>query len=121
MVLKGRFHENRYCRKLSFVRSVSRNRRMNSYSNEELVGMMILCRAADCNGYTAWSLYQERYPNRRIPHHKTFAIKDLIVRISVAAGRISDMPGIFENVRNSVQHRCQAYHSTSGRNFEHLL
>ncbi|GFS83221.1 hypothetical protein TNCV_599841 [Trichonephila clavipes] len=30
--------------------------------------------------------------------------EDLIARISVAAGRIRDMPGIFRNVRNSMQH-----------------
>ncbi|GFV09301.1 hypothetical protein TNCV_4131161 [Trichonephila clavipes] len=29
--------------------------------------------------------------------------------------------GIFQNIMNSMQHRCQTHQATSGRNFEHLL
>ncbi|GFU88793.1 hypothetical protein TNCV_4444701 [Trichonephila clavipes] len=36
------------------------------------------------------------------------SVDGLIARISVTARRIRDMQGIFQNVRNSVQHRCQA-------------
>ncbi|GFV44350.1 hypothetical protein TNCV_998741 [Trichonephila clavipes] len=36
---------------------------------------------------------------------KTFpSVEDFIARISVAAGRLRDMPGIFQNIRNSMQH-----------------
>ncbi|GFU16021.1 hypothetical protein TNCV_1299861 [Trichonephila clavipes] len=77
------------------LRYVSRVSRMNSYSNEELVDMLIMYGDADFEG--------------------------LIARISVAAGRIVDMPGIFQNVRNSLQRRCQTCKTTCGRNFEHLL
>ncbi|GFU46891.1 hypothetical protein TNCV_640421 [Trichonephila clavipes] len=33
--------------------------------------------------------------------------EDLITRISVFAGRISNLPQIFQNVKNFVRHRCQ--------------
>ena len=46
---------------------------MNAYSNDELVDMLLVYGAADCNGHAAWRLYQERYPNRRFPYHATFA------------------------------------------------
>ncbi|GFW34459.1 hypothetical protein TNCV_500771 [Trichonephila clavipes] len=46
------------------------------------------------------------------------SVKDLIARKSV---RIRDMPGFFQNVRNSMQPCCQAGQTTSGRNLEHLL
>ncbi|GFW15145.1 hypothetical protein TNCV_172921 [Trichonephila clavipes] len=49
------------------------------------------------------------------------SVEDLLAPISVAAERIRDMPGIFDNIRNSLQRRCQANHTTSDRNFEHLL
>ncbi|GFW99524.1 hypothetical protein TNCV_3417571 [Trichonephila clavipes] len=45
-------------------------------------------------------------------------LKTLSPRISVAAGRIRDMPGIIQNVKNSMQRCCQM---TPGRNLEHLL
>ncbi|GFV47291.1 hypothetical protein TNCV_4829471 [Trichonephila clavipes] len=97
---------------------------MSSYSNEELVDMLIVYRAADWNGHANRWLYQERSRNRRVPHHMTFAsvnrrllesgsnhkkslvckapvplVENLIAEISVAAFRIRDMPGIFENIR----------------------
>ncbi|GFV18003.1 hypothetical protein TNCV_168081 [Trichonephila clavipes] len=45
------------------------------------------------------------------------SVEDLIARITVSDGKIRDMQGIFEKVRNSMKCRCQA---TSGHNFEHL-
>ncbi|GFW28202.1 hypothetical protein TNCV_4499321 [Trichonephila clavipes] len=49
------------------------------------------------------------------------SVEDLIARLYVAAERICDMPGIFQNVWNSMQHRCQACQTTSDRNLEHFL
>ncbi|GFV91820.1 hypothetical protein TNCV_2974921 [Trichonephila clavipes] len=46
------------------------------------------------------------------------SVEDLIARISIAVERIRDMPGIFQDVRNSLHHPCQA---TYGHNFKHLL
>ncbi|GFS84936.1 uncharacterized protein TNCV_1305501 [Trichonephila clavipes] len=60
--------------------------------------------------------------------HKEFVVRDavpsvkyLIARISVATERISDIAGIFQNIRNSMQRHCQIFQTTSGRNIEHLL
>ncbi|GFV30318.1 hypothetical protein TNCV_97931 [Trichonephila clavipes] len=117
---------------------------MNSYSNEELVDVLIEYGAAVCNGHVTRLLYQRRYSNRRVPHHTTFAnvngrgresghmmillnvtsvpsVENLVPRISVTVGRISDMLGIFLNVTSSRQRLCQACLTTSGCNFEHLL
>ncbi|GFT40638.1 hypothetical protein TNCV_3008111 [Trichonephila clavipes] len=55
------------------LRSVSGGRRMNSYSNEEMVDVLNVCGAEDCNGNAAKLLYHGRYSNRRVPHHTTFA------------------------------------------------
>ncbi|GFV76396.1 hypothetical protein TNCV_4546201 [Trichonephila clavipes] len=41
------------------LRSVSRDIRMKSYSNEELVYMLIVNKDVDFNGHTARWLYQE--------------------------------------------------------------
>ncbi|GFV96355.1 hypothetical protein TNCV_2869331 [Trichonephila clavipes] len=90
--------------------------------------------------------FVERYPNGRFPHPTIFAsgnrkrrdsgsghikslvyvepvpsVENLIARISVGAGRLSDMPGIVENVRSSMQSHCQTCQVTSDCNFEHLL
>ena len=46
---------------------------MNAHSNDELVDMLLAYVAADSNGHAARRLYQERYSNRRIPYHATFA------------------------------------------------
>ena len=46
---------------------------------------------------------------------------DLGASIAAAAGTVRDMPSVFENVRQSMQRRCEAYVSVNGRNFEHLL
>ncbi|GFT72927.1 hypothetical protein TNCV_1976481 [Trichonephila clavipes] len=90
---------------------------------------------ADCNGHATRRLYQERYPNTRVRYHTTFtrvnrrlhetgsftnklvlfgvretpvfSVEDHISQIFVASGRIRDMPGILQNVRNSKQCRCQ--------------
>ncbi|GFV41600.1 hypothetical protein TNCV_3627511 [Trichonephila clavipes] len=48
------------------------------------------------------------------------SVEDFIGRISVVAGRIRDVPGIFQNVRNSIQCPCQAFQTTFDRNFVHL-
>ncbi|GFV25615.1 transposable element Tc3 transposase [Trichonephila clavipes] len=37
------------------------------------------------------------------------SVEDLIARMSIAAGRIGHLPGIIQNVRNSMQRRCQNY------------
>ena len=34
---------------------------------------------------------------------------DLVARISMAAENIREMPGIFEWVRQSMRHRCEAF------------
>ena len=45
----------------------------NNYSYEELADMHLVYGAALCNGRDAARLYEERYPERRQPHHTTFA------------------------------------------------
>lgn len=45
----------------------------------------------------------------------------LVARISVAAANISEKPGIFERVRQSMRRRCEACIRVNGNNFEHLL
>ncbi|GFX67479.1 hypothetical protein TNCV_3463681 [Trichonephila clavipes] len=69
--------------------------------------MLIVYGDADCIGHSTRWLYQKRYTNRRVPHPTTFAIEDFITRISVAAGRIHDMPGIFQNHRSSQLRRLR--------------
>ncbi|GFU30220.1 uncharacterized protein TNCV_4447141 [Trichonephila clavipes] len=54
-------------------------------------------------------------------HPGQSCVEDLIVRIPETNERIPDMPGIFDNVRNSMQHHCQVFWMTCGRNFEHLF
>ena len=51
--------------------------------------------------------------------YRIFCVQE--TRISVAAGRIHDTPGIFQNVKNSMLRHCQAFLTTSGRNFEQLM
>ena len=46
---------------------------MNSYSNDELVDMLLVYGTADCNGHAARQLYQERHRERRVPYHTTCA------------------------------------------------
>ncbi|GFY05176.1 hypothetical protein TNCV_2206221 [Trichonephila clavipes] len=35
------------------------------------------------------------------------SIEDLVVHLSVASGRLCDMPGAFQNVRDPIQNRLQ--------------
>ncbi|GBL72167.1 hypothetical protein AVEN_115157-1 [Araneus ventricosus] len=37
-----------------------------------------------------------------------YSVEDVVTRISVAAGEMQDLPGIFQNVRNSMRRRCEA-------------
>ncbi|GFX88257.1 hypothetical protein TNCV_1066731 [Trichonephila clavipes] len=46
---------------------------------------------------------------------------DLVARISIAAARIREIPGVFEDVRQSMSRRCRACIHANGRNFEHFL
>ncbi|GFX43429.1 transposable element Tcb1 transposase [Trichonephila clavipes] len=46
---------------------------------------------------------------------------NLVARISIAAARIREMPGVFEDVRQSMPRRCRACIHANGRNFEHFL
>ncbi|GBM21985.1 hypothetical protein AVEN_263838-1 [Araneus ventricosus] len=43
-----------------------------------------------------------------------YSVVDVIARISVAAGKMRDRPGIFQNVRNSMRRRCESCVTTSG-------
>ena len=56
-----------------------------------------------------------------VPEIPAPSVEDLTARISVAAKKLIEMPGIFHSVRNSMRHRCEACWTNSGRNFEHLL
>ena len=47
--------------------------------------------------------------------------EDLGARITVAAGTIADMPGIFERPRQSMVRRCTASIQAKGRAFEQFL
>ncbi|GFY18399.1 uncharacterized protein TNCV_2396281 [Trichonephila clavipes] len=61
------------------------------------------------NSCAAW------IPQRHLWTETPFlSFEDLSTRISVAAERIRDMPGIFQNVNNSMQHHCYASQTTSG-------
>ncbi|GFV12386.1 transposable element Tcb1 transposase [Trichonephila clavipes] len=46
---------------------------------------------------------------------------DLVVQISIAAARIHEMPGVFEDVRQSMSRRCHACIHANGRNFKLFL
>ncbi|GFW01257.1 DUF4817 domain-containing protein [Trichonephila clavipes] len=46
---------------------------------------------------------------------------DLVSRIFIAAARIREMPGVFEDVRQSMSRRCRACIHANGHNFEHFL
>ena len=47
--------------------------------------------------------------------------EELVARITVAAGEIRAMSGLFQNVRISMRRRCEVCIEAGGRNFEHLL
>ncbi|GBM70390.1 hypothetical protein AVEN_12218-1 [Araneus ventricosus] len=42
------------------------------------------------------------------------SVENAVARISVAAGEIRDTPGMFQNVRNSMRRRCEAYVTALG-------
>ncbi|GBM56720.1 hypothetical protein AVEN_224764-1 [Araneus ventricosus] len=42
------------------------------------------------------------------------SVEDVVTRISVPAGEMRDIPGIFKNVRNSMRRRCEACVTDSG-------
>jgi hypothetical protein len=44
-----------------------------AYTWIEETDIFLACGAAEGNGRMAQRLYQERFPNRRLPHHRTFA------------------------------------------------
>lgn len=46
---------------------------MNNYTYQELAGMYLIYAEARSNGQEASRLYHLRFPNRRQPHHSTFA------------------------------------------------
>ncbi|GFW05769.1 hypothetical protein TNCV_4627781 [Trichonephila clavipes] len=93
------------------LRFVSRGRRMNSYSNEELVDVLIMFGAAYCNSP----------PLSCCSREVIRTIEDLIAQIPVTTGKVHDVRGMFENVQNSLQRHWQAYQTISGHSFEHLL
>ncbi|GBN62514.1 hypothetical protein AVEN_3196-1 [Araneus ventricosus] len=43
-----------------------------------------------------------------------YSVEDAIARISVAVWGMRDLPGIFQNIRNSMQLRCEACMTASG-------
>lgn len=45
---------------------------MAGFTSEEYTDMLVVYGMADCNGREARRIYQERYPNRRVPNHQTF-------------------------------------------------
>lgn len=47
--------------------------------------------------------------------------EDLIARIAVAAGDISDNPRMIASVHRSLENRCRLCIDQNGRHFEHLL
>ena len=47
--------------------------------------------------------------------------EELVARIAVAAEKIRDKPGVFQNVRTSMGRRCEVCVVVGGRNFEHFL
>ena len=47
--------------------------------------------------------------------------EELVVRVAVAAGKIRDMSGVFQNVLISMRRRCEVCIVNGGRYFEHLL
>ncbi|GFW53868.1 hypothetical protein TNCV_2446601 [Trichonephila clavipes] len=79
--------------------------------------MLIVYVDVECNGHASRWFYPGLDPQVLVLHYTAIAIEDRIARISVVARRIRGMPGIFQNVRNFVQRRCQPCQTTSGCNF----
>nr|CAI5842924.1 unnamed protein product [Callosobruchus analis] len=51
-----------------------------SYSFEEMTDMLLIYGEAKNNGRQAVRLYEQKFPNRRIPHHSTFASIEMRLR-----------------------------------------
>jgi hypothetical protein len=49
------------------------SKEMAAFSWDKMIDILLSYGAADGNGKIAQRLYQERFPDRRIPHHSTFA------------------------------------------------
>lgn len=45
---------------------------MPGFTNEEYADMLLVYGMANCIGREARRIYQERYPDRRVPNHQTF-------------------------------------------------
>ncbi|EZA62141.1 hypothetical protein X777_03748 [Ooceraea biroi] len=97
----------------------------NNFSFEELADMHLIYGEARCNGREAARLYEERYPNRRQPHHSTFASIHRRLRESGnlkrsgGAGRPRTIRMIaFEE---EVLNRVEEEHSTSVRATSHNM
>jgi hypothetical protein len=67
---------------------------VDGFSFNELTDMLLMYGRANCNGRRAARLYQERFPDRRHPNHKTLAAVDRQLRetgtfkpVSVGWGR----------------------------------
>ncbi|GFS57965.1 hypothetical protein TNCV_3124581 [Trichonephila clavipes] len=119
MVLNGRFCELQSCWKSSFVilfpEVVGTRIQMR-----KTIAMLIVCGDTDCKGHAVQWLYPGCYSNRPVPHHSIFTSGNNRLReigsltsnwfflmyempvpsvedqkISIAAGRMRDMPGIY--------------------------
>ena len=55
---------------------------------------------------------------KQLVYETVVETEDLVARITVAAGNIADMPGIFEWARQSMVRRCTACTQANGREFE---
>nr|CAI5824613.1 unnamed protein product [Callosobruchus analis]CAI5855565.1 unnamed protein product [Callosobruchus analis]CAI5861025.1 unnamed protein product [Callosobruchus analis] len=51
-----------------------------SYSFDEMTDMLLIYGEAKNNGRQAVRLYVQKFPNRRIPHHSTFASIEMRLR-----------------------------------------
>nr|CAI5842309.1 unnamed protein product [Callosobruchus analis] len=51
-----------------------------SYSFDEMTDMLLIYGEAKNNGRQAVRLYEQKFPNRRIPHHSTFASIEMRLR-----------------------------------------
>ena len=47
--------------------------------------------------------------------------EELVAKLSAAAEKVRDMPGVFQNVRQSVLSRCTACITAGGKCFEQFL
>jgi hypothetical protein len=47
--------------------------------------------------------------------------RDLVARLAVAAGKIWEMPGIFQRVQHNMVRQCRTCSEVGGHHFEKLL